>query len=320
MTKNFIVELGSSNTVIYLSGSGIVLREPSLVAVKANCAGLFAVGLKAKKMQGKTSDLVSVFSPVKNGIVVDEKYASLMLKSFFKKIVSNNILIKTKILFCIANGLTDLELTSLKNVAYSVGVSNVSFVNCCLASLVGAGINVDKPNATISINLGGGTTNLAVVSLNEVVNGFTINFGGIDMDLSIKEYLLNTYMLDISLSLAEKLKNECGSLYMHDTTNMEISGIDTATKKPRSMIVSSTDVRIALQHFFENLSLGVEHLLNMCSSEVVSDIASNGIVVTGGVANLTGLDNFLKKKLSLPVKIADEPENCAILGGIKYTK
>lgn len=315
-----VIELGSSNTTIYMSGSGIVLREPSLVAVKSNSSGLFEVGAKAKKMIGKTSNSIMVFSPIKSGTIIDEKYAELMLKEFLKKIVKNSVVSKVNAVFCISNGLSDAQLSAFKSVAYFAGISDVKFANCCLASLLGAGVNVSKPSATICVNIGGGTTDLAVISLNEIINGFSINFGGIDMDISIKDYILNTYSLDISLSTAEKLKNECGSLYVHDTTNLEVSGIDVATKRPMSMIVTSTDVRIAIQHFFENLSLGIEHLINLCSAEVVSDIASNGIFVTGGVANIVGLENFLKKKLSLPVTIPDEPENCEILGGALLKK
>ncbi len=316
---HFIVELGSSNTYIYRIGSGLLLAEPSLVATKYGKEEPFAVGFDAKKLIGKTSEAITVISPIQNGTVANKPMAIEMFKMFYKKVVpSKKIFDIIDVTLCISNGLTDNQIEDFKEVIYSSGIGNIEIVYSSIVSLVGADVNINKPSAVISLNIGGGTTDFAVVSLNEIVTGFTINFGGIDMDEAIRQYIYNTKRLEISILSAEKLKNECLSLYENDTSNMEVSGIDIDTKKPRSEIILSTDIRISVLHFFDNICAGLEHLVNLCSPEIASDIAPNGIVLTGGVANLVGVEDYITKKLSLPCFVPEEPSIATIVGGAKY--
>ena len=305
-----VIELGSSNTVIYQVGYGIVLREPSVILTKEG--KLLEVGLKAKKMIGKTETAFKVVEPIKNGQIVDEKSAILMLKAFLNKVVEG----KTKIdaTFVVSIGLTDNDLLMFRSVAYGCNISNVKFVNTCLSGLIGAGVSADKTSAVACVNLGGGTSNFAVISLGKLIEGFSVTFGGIDMDKAIVKYVKDNKNIDISLSMAEKVKNECGSLFLQDTTNMEIIGVDFDTKRPVTEIISSAEVREAIISFFENIKSGIDHLLSGCTNDVIADISLNGIVIIGGVANFTGLENFLTKKLGIPVLIPDTPENYSVLG------
>lgn len=315
---HLVVELGSSNTYIYKVGSGLVLAEPSLVANKYGTKDTFAVGTEAKKLIGKTSTAISVVSPIQNGIVTNKPMAQKMFIEFYKKVVpSKSIFDSIDVTLCISNGLSDNQIEDFKEIIYFTGVGNVKILPSSIACIVGAGININKPSAYISLNIGGGTTDLAVVSLNDIVTGFSINFGGEDMDDCIRQYIYNARELEISLLTAEKLKNECVSLYENDMSNMEVSGIDAVTKKPRTEIIMSNEIRFAIIHFFDNICAGLEHLINMCSPEIASDIAPNGIVLTGGVAKLVGIEDYLTKKLQIPCFVPEDPELATVLGGAK---
>lgn len=314
----FVVELGSSNTYIYKKGSGLVLAEPSMVASKYGSTDAFAVGIDAKKLIGKTNQAISVVSPIKNGTVHDKQMAQKMFVEFYKKVMpSSSAFDDVYVDLCLSNGLTDKQIDDFKEVIYYAGIGNVNIVLTSIASIVGAGININKPSAYISLNIGGGTTDFAVVSLNDIVAGFSINFGGEDMDECIKQYAYNFRELDISKLTAEKLKNECVSLYENDMSNMEVLGVDVVTKRPRTEVIASSEVRFAILHFFENISAGLEHLLNMCSPEIASDITPNGIILTGGVAKLVGLEDYLTKKLSIPCFVPEDPELATVLGAAK---
>ena len=315
-TLQLVIELGSSNTVIYRMGNGIVLREPSLVALKNG--EIIEVGLKAKKMNGKTDDNISIISPIKQGVIVNEKLCSQMLSKFLDKVFDFMVPKQFEVLFCVQNGLSQAELIDFKNVAYSCNAKSVDFINVTKASALSLGYNNQNPHATIVVNIGGGTTNLAVVSLGEVIDGFSLGFGGLDMDKSIKEYVDTVYGHSIGLNSAEKLKNQCGSLYVQDRTNLEVSGIDIMTKKPQICIVGANDILNSVEHFFNNIVLGVEQLLHICTPDIVAEITENGILVCGGVANITGLEDYMSKKLNLKVVIPEQPENSAILGGALF--
>lgn len=316
---HLIVELGSSNTYIYRIGSGLLLAEPSLVAKKFGNDKLFAVGCEAKKLIGKTNEAITVIGPIVHGVVAHKALAVEMFKEFFKKVVPDKSIFRdVDVLLCVSNGLSDNQLEDFKEVIYSSGVGNIQIAHSSVVSLVGADVNINRPSAVISLNIGGGTTDFAVVSLNEIVTGFSINFGGENMDEAIKQYIANANRLEISIASAEKLKNECVSLYANDISNMEVSGIDVDTKRPRSEVVVSNDIMTAILPFFDDISASLEHLINMCSPEIASDIAPNGIVITGGVANMVGLDAYITQKIGLPCHIPPEPELATVIGGAKY--
>lgn len=310
----FIVELGSSNTVIYKKTYGIILKEPSIIALDTKDHKVLEVGTRAKKMQGKVDETIMLVSPIKNGIVQDEYVAQLMLECFFNRILENKRE-SFDVTFVTRIGLNDNELLMLKNIGYSVGACEVDFTNVCIAGLKGLGVQVEKSHAVACVNIGGETCNFAVVSLSETIKGFSVSFGGKDMDNAIKEYLRYSKKIEISTNVAEKIKNECGSLYAQDMSNMEVDGIDCDTKRPMSEIIYATEIREAILHYFDKICQGIEQLLYSCTADVIADVAKNGIYITGGVANLTGIENYLYKKINMPIFVADEPENCTIIGG-----
>lgn len=315
--ERFIVELGSSNTVIYKVGYGIVLREPTAVAVKSDTYEVLAVGSMAKKMQGKNDYSFDIVEPIKHGVVDNKQVAQQMFKIFLAKVLTKKVFSSVEVTLCVSTGLTDNQLMDFKDVVLFAGVDKLKFINVCLAGLIGSGVKVDKPSAVACINLGGGNCNFAVVSMNKIIEGFSVGFGGKEIDNAIIDYILAIKNMQISLSLAEKIKNDCGSLYLQDTSNMEIVGIDCDTKRPVSEIITATEVRDAIIPYFENIKKCLEKLLYSCTADVVSDITQNGVYVVGGLANITGLENFLSKSLNLQVIIPDEPENCTVMGIVK---
>ena len=313
-----VVELGSSNTVIYKMGNGIVLREPSIVAVREDDNEIIAVGIKAKKLIGKTLSNIKIFSPIKNGVVENEHMCKEMFKRFLNKLIDDFVPKNIDVLFCVQNGLTDSELLILKNVAYACNVHSVDFINVCKAGAICAGFSKDNPKATISLNVGGGTVNMAIISRGDVLDGYSIGFGGINMDYAVQEYVKNIYNLEISLLSAEKLKIDCGSLYRNDTTNVEVKGIDFTSKRPQTEIVMAIDVLNAVEHYFDNIVKSVEQLICLCSPDVIADVSTTGIVVSGAVSNIVGFEDYFSKKLNLKVTVIDQPENAVVLGGAIY--
>lgn len=310
--EKFVIELGSSNTVIYKVGYGIVLREPSIVAVNKYDKKKYCVGQVAKKMQGKIDDSFLISSPIEHGVIVNEHLAGLMLNGFLNKVCKKRS--SVEITFCVSIGLTDNELLSFKNVAYANNITSVKFINVCLAGLKGANVKVDKAMAVACVNLGGGNSNFAVVSLSKTIEGFSIDFGGKDIDNAIIDYFRALKNVQFGEQVAEKIKNECGSLYTQDTTNIEITGIDCDTKRPITEIITAQEVREAIIEYFDKIKQAIEHLLYNCSADIINDVTKNGIYVIGGLANITGLENYLSKKLNMPIIIPEEPENCTILG------
>jgi rod shape-determining protein MreB len=316
----FAIELGSTNTAIYKRGSGIVLLEPTRIAINTEEKKnqVKAVGLLAKKMQGKTASNVQIVSPVEGGIITDFTLCKKMLTHFMKKVMpKSTVKPKVKILFVVPCGLTTKEKTQYKNLGYYVGASKVEFVENVLAALIGSGYNTNLPSGVISLNLGGGSFSVASVSLNAIIAGYTISMGGQKVDQAIRQYVLDAYELEISMQLAEKIKREIGSLYIHDTSNLEVSGIDVNTKSPRQDVIFSSNIRRAIEYFFEKVVGAIEDVLNNSSPDIVADIANNGIYVTGGLGNITGLENYLKKRLRLPVYLDEKPEEATILGAGK---
>ena len=310
-----VIKLGSSNTVIYKKNYGVVLREPSLVAVKCGTKQVVEVGIKAKKMQGKTDESISFIEPIFNGEVVNYDICVAMLKAFLSKVLEKKLFNKVEAVFAVPVGLTDNQLMLIKNVAYSCGIDKVRFENVCFLALIGANVAVEKAEGVAVVSLGGGTINFAVCSLNKTIEGFSLTFGGKDIDAEIVNFIRQTKNLEISLQTAEKIKNECGSLYLLDTTNIEISGVDLETKRPVIDIISSSEIREVILPFFEKIELGIEKMLYSCSADIINDITKNGIYFVGGLSKITGLENFFAKKLNMPIVVLDDAENVAVLGG-----
>jgi len=315
MAKTILgIDFGSTNTSIYKRHNGIVLKEPSLLALTEQLGELIIVefGLNAKKMLGKTNEDIEFISPIKNGLIENENLAQSLLAKFLNKVLLPNE--KFDIVFSVPCGISEEDILKFRNLGLKLGASKVNLVPSVLVALIGANINIDKASGYLSLNLGGGTIDMAICSLNQIIKGYSLYFGGNKIDEAIKLYVNQFLDMQISSLTAEKIKNEVGSLFLNDLTNIEFSGVDVNTKNPKTEVVGAENLKDTLEFYFQKVYMAIKVLINSATPDIVSDISLNGIVVTGGVANLSGLENYLTKCLNLPVIISENAENAVVLG------
>lgn len=313
MKNELAIELGASQTTIFLKGSGLVLKEPSIIAF---CDGeVLAVGTEAKKLIGKTSKDVEFVHPFQDGTIKDEISAIVLLKSFLAKIIVQGLFAPNiKAIFEVPCGTTAIERSVIEKVAYKCGIDEVLFVPTVICSKVGFGLDLKLNEAVLVCDIGGDKTDIAIVSKHSILTGLTLGFGGKDMDIAICQLAERSYGLKISLEACEKLKIEVGSLFTNDKSNMEVSGIDIATKSPKTEVLFASDVRGAVIDFYKEIIKKTEAVIASASEAVMSDLSRNGIFLTGGASQILGLDLLFKNELGLPVKRAEDAENCSILG------
>ena len=295
------IDFGSTNTTIYKKHIGIVLKEPTLLALSEVLgeSKVIDYGINAKKMLGKTNEDIEFVSPILNGVIIDETLSQTLLGNFISKIIYPNE--KFDIVFSVPCGLSEEEILKFKNLGLKLGAGTVNLLPSVLVALIGANINIDKASGYLSLNLGGGTIDMAVCSLNQIIKGYSLYFGGNKIDEAIKLYINQFLDMQISNLTSEKIKIEAGSLLLNYLTNVEFSGVDINTKNPKTEVIGAENLRDTLEFYFQKVYMAIKVLLNSSSPDIVSDISLNGIIVTGGLANLTGLENYLNKYLNLPV-------------------
>lgn len=314
------VDLGGSNTSIYRKDCGLVLKEPTLIGAMMTDAGyeVKAMGKEAKDIQGKTDDRTIVFSPISEGVVKSIDYATILLKHFLDKVMpKKGIFTKIKCLVPYPTGLTEEEKNDLKTVFLNVGVNDAVFVPRLLCSCYGGGVNIFANSANMVIDIGGVSTDIGVVNLGCLIDGATLCVGGKAIDAQIVRTVSNKYGVEIGLTSAQKLKEEIGSLYSNDTANMEVMGVDIQTKSPTSVVVYATDVQMSVMPLLTELCRIVDTTLNILPPEISSDVAKNGILITGGFSEIVGLERYLRTTLNLPIIIAEDAPNACILGAGK---
>lgn len=318
MRYDYAIDLGGTNTTIFVKDQGFVLKEPTMVAVE-NVNGAYkikAIGKDAKKLVWKTPENVEVFNPVSNGVIENYEYTQLMIKSFLEKTGFKKN--KYNALVLVHCGITKEEKNVYRRLFEDLGFLDIDFVPSILCSAYGAGRNISSTKANVVVNIGGSVTDVAAININTIMQGVTLGIGGKFIDLQISNLLaLKNGGLLIGLPTAEKIKNEVGSLYRNDSLNMEVMGTSIETKAPTSKLITSNDVRIVLEPFFEEVVRTIEVTVTSLPPEVSADIINNGIIFTGGVANLSGLEEFLKKNLNYPFVIVSDPEDVTILGAGK---
>lgn len=314
------VDFGGDNTSIYKKDDGFVLKEPSLICALKTEDGyeIKALGVKAKEVFGKTDNRTVVFSPVKDGIIENEEYASILLKYFLDKVmVSKRLLGKIKCVVTCPLGLAEEEKQKYKSVFLSAGISEIILIPKILCSAYGGGVNIFSNNAHLVVDCGGNTTDIGVINMGAIIEGASLGIGGSAVDYELIRLISLKYNVDIGVSTAQKIKEEIGSLYENDTANIEVSGVDTRTKSPASVVVYAGDVKMAVLPLLQEIIKIVGTTLNILPPEISADVAKNGILLTGGLSNLFGVDKYLKKELSLNVFIAEDSPNACILGAGK---
>tara|TARA_B110000881_G_scaffold77607_1_gene67621 strand:+ start:254 stop:1288 length:1035 start_codon:yes stop_codon:yes gene_type:complete len=308
LTTDIAMDLGTANTLVYIRDKGIVLNEPSVVAVSANGTKVEAVGLEAKNMFGRTNSQLQTIRPMKDGVIADFNVTNHMITYFIKKTLKKNWFIKPRIVIGIPTCITQVEKKAVIESALMSGVRDVSLVEEPMAAAIGAGIPVHKAEGNMVIDIGGGTSDIAVISLSAIAYGESIRLAGDAIDEAIVRYIRLNHHLSIGIFEGERVKIAIGSAYPTiDRLTTEIKGLNIKTGVPTSVIVSDDEIRIAMQEPISNIITALMRALEKTPPELSSDIHSNGIYMTGGGALIRGLDKLIEEKTFLKVHKPSNP-------------
>jgi len=321
LSNDLAIDLGTANTLVYVRGNGIVLDEPSVVAVRRNGRGgnkVLAVGQEAKMMLGRTPGHIEAIRPMKDGVIADFEVAEAMLRYFIKKANNRRTLIRPRVIACVPSGITQVEKRAVRESAESAGAREVFLIEEPMAAAIGAGLPITEPTSNMVVDIGGGTTEVAVISLAGIVYSKSVRVGGDKMDEAILQYIKSKYNLLIGERSAEQIKTTVGNAYRAERAeNMQIKGRDLATGIPKIIAIDSDEVRQAIIEQIKTIVETVKSALEQTPPELAADIVDNGIVLTGGGALLKGLDMLLREETGLPITITEDPLTTVVLGSGK---
>ena len=320
-SNDIAIDLGTANTLIYIKGKGIVLDEPSVVAVQVDNAGrneTLAVGTEAKKMLGRTPGSIQAIRPMKDGVIADFVITGKMLKAFIRKVNSSKWAAAPRIVICVPCGATQVERKAIRDSAQEAGASAVYLIEEPMAAAIGAGLPIEDPTGSMVVDIGGGTTEVGVISLNGVVYSHSIRVGGDTFDEAIIQYVRRNYGMLIGEASAEEIKKRIGSAFPStEVSEMDVKGRNLAEGIPRSFTITSNEVLEALADPLSQIVQAVRSALEQTPPELGADIAERGLVLTGGGALLKGLDRLLAEETGLPVLIAEDALTCVARGSGK---
>jgi rod shape-determining protein MreB and related proteins len=320
-SSDLAIDLGTANIVVYHRGRGVTINEPSVVAIRNDGTGerrVIAVGHEAKEMIGKTPDAITAIRPIKDGVIADFSTTEAMLKYFIAKAHNRKTLIRPRIIICIPSGVTEVERRAVEESAMSAGAREVYLVEEPVAAAVGADMPIMEPSGNMVVDAGGGTTEVAVISLGGIVISKSVRIAGDKMDEAIITYLKKKYSLLIGEKTAEQLKITVGEAYPSEQAiSMDVKGRDLVRGVPRTIKVTAPEIREALQEPVRAIVDAVKVTLERCPPELAADIYDRGIVLTGGTALLRNLDQLIAKETGLPVQKAEDPLLCVVLGSGK---
>ncbi|CAL1329355.1 rod shape-determining protein [Candidatus Providencia siddallii] len=322
-SNDLSIDLGTANTLIYVKGQGVKLNEPSVVAIRQDRSGaqksVAAVGGEAKQMLGRTPGNISAIRPMKDGVIADFFLTEKMLQYFIKQVHSNSLLRPSpRVLVCVPVGATQVERKAIRESALSAGAREVFLIEEPMAAAIGAGLPVSEATGSMVVDIGGGTTEVAVISLNGVVYSSSVRIGGDRFDESIISYVRKNYGSLIGEATAERIKHGIGSAFQTNEINeIEVRGRNIAEGVPRGFKINSNEILEALQEPLSGIVSAVMLALEQCPPELASDISERGMVLTGGGALLRNLDRLLMEETGIPVIIAEDPLTCVARGGGK---
>jgi rod shape-determining protein MreB len=317
-SKDLAIDLGTANTLAYVRGKGIVMNEPSVVATDTRTGKIVAIGHEAKAMVGMTPDQIRAVRPLKDGVIADFRMTEALLRYFIKKASNRNYLVRPRIVIAVPFGITEVEKKAVKDSAYQAGASDVTLVLEPMAAAIGAGLPIEEPSGNMVVDIGGGTTEVAVISLAGIVNSRSVRIAGDEMDEAIIQYIKRKYNLLIGEKTAEIIKKTLGSAYPLDTEKVvEVRGRDLAGGIPNVMKISSEEIRDALAETVFSIVDAIRVTLEQTPPELSADIIDRGIILTGGGSLLQNLDYKIKEETGLPVALTDDPLLTVALGAGK---
>jgi len=303
------VDLGTANTLVYGKDRGIVLREPSVVAIQSGTKRILAVGEEAKRMLGRTPGNIVAIRPMKAGVIADFEITEAMLRYFIKKIHNRRKMVRPRIIIAVPSDITEVEKRAVKDSATHAGAREVFLIEEPMAAAIGVGLPVQEPAGNMIVDIGGGTTEVALISLAGIVFSRTVRVGGDEMDECIVQYMKRVYNLMIGERTAEEIKMSMGSAYPVEggEMNMEVKGRDLVAGLPKTLTITSEEIREALQEPVSSIIDAIRITLERCPPELSSDLVDRGMILAGGGALLTGLDKLIAEQTGLPVHLADDP-------------
>ena len=315
LSSDIGIDLGTANCLVYLKDRGIVFSEPSVVAISKQTHEALAVGNEAKKMLGRTPDNITALRPMKYGVIADYETTGVMLRHFIEKakmiLPPRSRLIRPRVLIAVPSGITEVETRAVKDSAERAGAGDIFLIEEPMASAIGVGLPVSEPTGSMIVDIGGGTTEVAVISLAGIVEKKSVRVGGDEMDAAISEHLKRVYNLIIGPRTAEEIKIKIGSVHSTDDEDqeifLEVKGIDLVSRMPKAINISSHEIRAALQVPVTSIVEAVRATLEKCPPELASDLIDRGIMLAGGGSLLRGLDRLISEETGLPVFVADDP-------------
>lgn len=318
-SKDMAIDLGTANTLVYVKGEGVVLNEPSVVATVENQGRtqVLAVGNEAKQMLGRTPGKIQAIRPMKDGVIADFEVAEQMIKSFIKKVHSGRTLSNPQIVICVPTGATNVERRAIRESADAAGARRVFLIEEPVAAAIGAGLPVAEPTGSMIVDIGGGTTEVAVLSLGGVVHATSVKSAGDKFDEAIIEYMRSAHKLAIGETTAERMKKEIGSASPPedgDGKSMNVKGRDLINGLPKEISISQRQIAEALAEPVAQIIDTIKRALEQTPAELSADIVERGIMMTGGGSLLGNLDKVLRRATSLPVSIAEDPLLCVVMG------
>lgn len=321
VSNDLAIDLGTANTLVYVKGSGIIVNEPSVVAVQKDSRGIrrvVAVGKEAKEMLGRTPGSIMAIRPMKDGVIADFEVAEAMLRYFIAKAHNRRSLVRPRIMICVPYGITEVEKRAVRESAESAGAREVYLIQEPMAAAIGAGLPITEPGGNMVVDIGGGTTEVAVISLAGIVFSGSARVGGDKMDDAVINYIKRKYNLLIGERTAENIKINVGSAYPDsEVKTMEVKGRDLVAGVPRTVVVDADEVREALADPINEIVEAVKLALERTPPELAADIVDKGIVLTGGGALLKNLDILLREETGLPVMLSEDPLTAVVMGAGK---
>lgn len=313
--KDIGIDLGTANTLVYAKGKGIILREPSVVAVDTKTEVVRYVGTEAKNIIGRTPGSIRAVRPLKDGVIADFDMTTAMLQEFIRKAIGNNPFAKARVIICIPSGVTAVERRAVKEAAEGAGAKKVAIIEEPMAAAIGAGLPVESPTGSMIVDIGGGTSEVAVISLCGIVTSRSVRVAGDEFDNAIINFIKKKYNLLIGERTAEHIKISIGSAYpTDDDTDLEIKGRNLLTGLPENITVSSEEIREALSESLSHIIEAIKVTLERTPPELSADIIDSGITLAGGGALLRGLDRLINEETGIPVNIAERPLDCVVDG------
>jgi len=316
--RDMAVDLGTANTLVYVRGRGIVLNEPSVVAINTNTGKIVAVGIEAKRMIGRTPGNIVAVRPLKDGVIADFDVTERMLRYFIQKVHKRRHFAKPRIVVAVPSGITGVEQRAVKEAGYQAGARRVYIIEEPMAAAIGAGLPVHEPTGNMVVDIGGGTTEVAIISLGGIVTSQSIRVGGDELDQAIISYAKKEYSLMLGERTSEEIKMAIGSAFpFEDEPHAEIRGRDLVSGLPKTVVISAEEIRRAIEEPVNTVVDAVKTTLDKCPPELSGDIMDRGIALTGGGALLKNIDERLREETGMPIHMVDNPLDSVVLGSGK---